>query len=104
MAEHAPDPLGLPMSPFFLLQLVGPAVALHVGETLAAAYPDRFKVSPKLRALVEAGQTAVYRPDFTVDESVAALLAGGTTPQTPRTEPQGRSGSAPWRRWPRRSG
>ena len=113
VAEHAPDPLGLPMSPFFLLQLVGPAVALHVGETLAAAYPDRFKVSPKLRALVEAGQTAVYRPDFTVDESVAALLAGGTTPRPPRDWgdaipqtpwPPGRSGSAPWRRWPRRSG
>ena len=83
VAEHAPDPLGLPMSPFFLLQLVGPAVALHVGETLAAAYPDRFKVSPKLRALVEAGKTAVYRPDFTVDESVAALLAGGTIPPRP---------------------
>ena len=83
VAEHAPDPLGLPMSPFFLLQLVGPAVALHVGETLAAAYPDRFKVSPKLRALVQTGKTAVYRPDFTVDESVAALLAGGTTPQDP---------------------
>jgi 3-hydroxyacyl-CoA dehydrogenase/enoyl-CoA hydratase/carnithine racemase len=77
VAEHAPDPLGLPMSPFFLLQLVGPAVALHVGETLAAAYPDRFMVSPKLRALVAAGKTTVYRPDFTVDESVAALLAGG---------------------------
>ena len=89
VAEHAPDPLGLPMSPFFLLQLVGPAVALHVGETLAAAYPDRFKVSPKLRALVEAGKTAVYRPDFTVDESVAALLAGGTTPQDPPAPPSG---------------
>ncbi len=82
VAEHAPDPLGLPMSPFFLLQLVGPAVALHVGETLAAAYPDRFKVSPKLRALVEAGKTAVYRPDFTVDESVAAILAGGDRPSS----------------------
>ena len=82
VAEHAPDPLGLPMSPFFLLQMVGPAVALHVGETLAAAYPDRFTVSPKLRALVAAGKTAVYRPDFTVDESVAALLAGGDRPST----------------------
>ena len=82
VAEHAPDPLGLPMSPFFLLQLVGPAVALHVAETLAAAYPDRFKVSPKLRALVEAGHTAVYRPDFTVDESVAAILVGGDRPST----------------------
>ena len=89
VAEHAPDPLGLPMSPFFLLQLVGPAVALHVGETLAAAYPDRFKVSPKLRALVETGKTAVYRPDFTVDESVAALLDGGTTPQDPPAPPSG---------------
>ena len=100
VAEHAPDPLGLPMSPFFLLQLVGPAVALHVGETLAAAYPDRFKVSPKLRALVEAGQTAVYRPDFTVDESVAALLAGGRPSRPPRDwgdaippDPPGRRGS-----------
>jgi 3-hydroxyacyl-CoA dehydrogenase/enoyl-CoA hydratase/carnithine racemase len=82
VAEHAPDPLGLPMSPFFLLQLVGPAVALHVGETLAAAYPDRFGVSPKLRALVAVGKTAVYGPDFTVDESVAALLAGGDRPST----------------------
>ena len=82
VAEHAPDPLGLPMSPFFLLQLVGPAVALHVGETLAAAYPDRFAPSPKLRALVAAGKTAVYRPDFTIDESAAALLAGGDRPST----------------------
>jgi 3-hydroxyacyl-CoA dehydrogenase/enoyl-CoA hydratase/carnithine racemase len=82
VAEHALDPLGLPMSPFFLLQLVGPAVALHVGETLAAAYPDRFAPSPKLRALVAAGTTAVYRPDFTIDESVAALLAGGDRPST----------------------
>ena len=82
VAEHAPDPLGLPMSPFFLLQLVGPAVALHVTETLAAAYPDRFAVSPKLRALVAAGKTAVYRPDLVIDESVAVLLAGGDRPSS----------------------
>ncbi len=86
VAEHAPDPLGLPMGPFFLLQLVGPAVALHVGETLAAAYPGRFAVSPKLRALVQAGKTAVYRPDLTVDESVAALLARGDDPPRPPRE------------------
>ena len=98
VAEHAPDPLGLPMSPFFLLQLVGPAVALHVGETLAAAYPDRFKVSPKLRALVEAGKTAVYRPDFTVDESVAALLAGGATPPRPPRSSFPSGGTHPPRR------
>ena len=39
VAEHAPDPLGLPTTPFLLLQLVGPAVALHVGETLHARLP-----------------------------------------------------------------
>ena len=83
VAEHAPDPLGLPMTPFLLLQLVGPAVALHVGETLHAAYPDRFGVSPKLRALVAAGQTAVYGPDFSVVPAVAAILAGGDRPSTP---------------------
>ena len=83
IAEHAPDSLGLPVSPFLLLQLVGPAVALHVAETLHAAFPDRFGVSPKLRALVAAGHTGVYQPDFSVDPSVAALLAGGDRPSTP---------------------
>ena len=83
IAEHAPDPLGLPVSPFLLLQLVGPAVALHVSETLHAAYPDRFATSPKLRALVAADQTAVYGPDFSVVPAVADLLAGGDRPSTP---------------------
>ena len=82
VAEHAPDPLGLPTTPFLLLQLVGPAVALHVGGTLHAAYPDRFGVSQKLRALVAAGQTAIYGPDFSVVPAVAAILAGGDRPST----------------------
>jgi 3-hydroxyacyl-CoA dehydrogenase len=82
VAEHATDPLGLPMPPFLLLQLVGPAVALHVAETLHAAYPDRFVTSPKLRALVESGHTAIYGPDLSVDEAVADLLAGGDRPST----------------------
>ncbi|MEO9152660.1 MAG: 3-hydroxyacyl-CoA dehydrogenase NAD-binding domain-containing protein, partial [Lapillicoccus sp.] len=66
-----------PMPPFVLLGLVGPAIALHNSETLAAAYPDRFSVSPGLRAVVEAGSSAFYtfpggRP--VVDEEVRALL------------------------------
>src|SRR5580700_4141920 len=83
VAEHATDPLGLPMPPFLLLQLVGPAVALHVAQTLHAAYPDRFVTSPKLRALVESGHTAIYGPDLSVDKAVADLLAGGDRPSTP---------------------
>jgi 3-hydroxyacyl-CoA dehydrogenase/enoyl-CoA hydratase/carnithine racemase len=77
VAEHAADPLGLPMTPFLLLQLVGPRIALHVAETLHEAFGDRFGVSPKLRALAESGKTSVYRPDLSVDPEVAALLAGG---------------------------
>ncbi len=82
VAEHAADPLGLPVPPFLLLQMVGPAVALHVAETLHEAFPDRFGVPPKLRDLVAAGRTAVYAPDFTVDPQVAEILAGGERPST----------------------
>jgi 3-hydroxyacyl-CoA dehydrogenase/enoyl-CoA hydratase/carnithine racemase len=82
VAEHAADPLGLPMPPFLLLQLVGPKIALHVAETLAAAFPGRFAVSDKLRAVADSGKTSVYRPDFSVDPDVIALLAGGDHPST----------------------
>ncbi len=80
VAEHAADQLGLPMTPFLLLQLVGPRIALHVAETLAAAFGDRFAVSPKLRALAESGKSSVYGPDFSVDPEVIELLAGGSAP------------------------
>ena len=82
VAEHAADSLGLPMTPFLLLQLVGPRIALHVAETLSAAFGDRFAVSPKLRALAESGKSSVYLPDFSVDPEVLALLAGGSAPST----------------------
>jgi 3-hydroxyacyl-CoA dehydrogenase/enoyl-CoA hydratase/carnithine racemase len=82
VAEHAADPLGLPMTPFLLLQLVGPAIALHVAQTMHDAFPDRYAVSPKLRALAESGKASVYRPDFSVDPEVIALLAGGDQPSS----------------------
>jgi 3-hydroxyacyl-CoA dehydrogenase/enoyl-CoA hydratase/carnithine racemase len=82
VAEHAADPLGLPMTPFLLLQLVGPRIALHVAQTLTDAFGDRFGVSPKLRALASSGKASVYLPDFSVDPEVSALLAGGDHPST----------------------
>jgi 3-hydroxyacyl-CoA dehydrogenase/enoyl-CoA hydratase/carnithine racemase len=82
VAEHAADPLGLPMSPFLLLQLVGPKIAVHVAETLAAAFPGRFAVSDKLRAVADSGLASVYRPDFSVDPAGIAPLAGGDRPST----------------------
>jgi len=47
-ADAAIMRLGLPMAPSVLLQMVGPRVANHVLETLNAAYPDRFPLSPTL--------------------------------------------------------
>jgi 3-hydroxyacyl-CoA dehydrogenase/enoyl-CoA hydratase/carnithine racemase len=58
VADAALDPLGLPMRPLELLQLVGPAVAYHVAQILHAAYPDRFPVSDNLRRMAEEGPSA----------------------------------------------
>ena len=63
-----------PMPPFFLLSLVGPAIALHNNETLHGAFPDRFYVSPNLQALVAAKKSSVYLPDFSVDPEVAEIF------------------------------
>ncbi|MGW0044293.1 3-hydroxyacyl-CoA dehydrogenase NAD-binding domain-containing protein [Rhodococcus sp. NPDC003348] len=85
VADNAVAELGMPMSPFTLLALVGPAVALHTGETLQAAYPDRFKSSPGLEALVEARKPGVwtYGPEGqVVDPEVAALWPQGDKPST----------------------
>ncbi len=85
VADRALEPLGLPMSPFILLQLVGPAVALHTSATLHGAFPDRFGVSENLRKLVEAGKAGVYVWDEDgqhVDPEVAALFAAADAPMT----------------------
>jgi 3-hydroxyacyl-CoA dehydrogenase/enoyl-CoA hydratase/carnithine racemase len=85
VAEKAIEPLGLPMSPLVLLELVGPAIGLHVSETLHGAFPDRFTVSPNLAAIVKAGKRGFYvyaggnpaKPEL--DPEVAALLVQGDT-------------------------
>jgi 3-hydroxyacyl-CoA dehydrogenase/enoyl-CoA hydratase/carnithine racemase len=86
VADQALRPLGLPMTPFVLLQLVGPAVALHVAQTMHAAYPDRFPVSANLDRLVAAGKTSIWSYDpqgkpFLADD-VAALFEQGDVPLT----------------------
>jgi 3-hydroxyacyl-CoA dehydrogenase/enoyl-CoA hydratase/carnithine racemase len=84
VADGALAPLGLPMTPIMLLQLVGPAVALHVTETLAAAFPDRFAVSANLRRIVEAGHRTLVTFDETgaqaVDPAIVALWQRGDAP------------------------
>jgi 3-hydroxyacyl-CoA dehydrogenase len=86
VADSALRPLGLPMSPFVLLQLVGPAIALHVAEGLHARFTERFPVSANLERLVAAGRPGVY--DWTpegrpyVCEEVRTLLRVGDQPST----------------------
>ncbi|GAA2791003.1 3-hydroxyacyl-CoA dehydrogenase NAD-binding domain-containing protein [Kitasatospora paracochleata] len=80
--EKAVLPLGLPMSPIVLLELVGPAIALHVSETLAAAFPERYTVSENLTKLVKAGKRGFYvwqDGQQVLDPEVLALLSFGDT-------------------------
>ncbi|MFC0004016.1 3-hydroxyacyl-CoA dehydrogenase NAD-binding domain-containing protein [Micromonospora siamensis] len=80
VANRALDPLGLPMRPLALLQLVGPAVAYHVGGTLHAAFPDRFAVSENLKRIADSGQPIVT--DDQINDEVAKLLVVGDQPLT----------------------
>jgi 3-hydroxyacyl-CoA dehydrogenase len=73
----------VPMPPFELLGLVGPAIALHNLESLHRAFPQRFPVSEGLRRLVAAGKPGFYvypegKP--VPDPEVAALMQ---TPANP---------------------
>jgi 3-hydroxyacyl-CoA dehydrogenase/enoyl-CoA hydratase/carnithine racemase len=85
VADKALEPLGLPLTPFVLLALVGPAVALHVAETMHEAFPDRFYVSENLGRLVAAGKTGIYVWEGStpsVDPEVAELFQQGSNPLT----------------------
>ncbi|MEY9844922.1 3-hydroxyacyl-CoA dehydrogenase NAD-binding domain-containing protein [Streptacidiphilus sp. MAP5-3] len=80
VAEKGVEPLGLPMSPIVLLELVGPAIALHVSETLHAAFPERFFVSENLGRVVKAGKRGFYTwasGQQELDPEVEALLQVG---------------------------
>jgi 3-hydroxyacyl-CoA dehydrogenase len=80
-ADAALRPLGLPMSPFVILQLVGPPIVLHVAQTLHDSLGDRFWVSPNLERLVSAGRPGLYdwTPDgkpYVSDETAALFTVG----------------------------
>jgi 3-hydroxyacyl-CoA dehydrogenase/enoyl-CoA hydratase/carnithine racemase len=87
VADRALDPLGLPMTPFELLTLVGPPVALHVAERMHEAFPDRFSVGEGLRTMVELGKSSVYSEPGVVDPDLAGIDAG----EKPLTEEQVRA-------------
>lgn len=51
--EKAFGPLGLPMGPFQLIDLVGWKVAAHVQDTMVRAFPDRFYANENFHTLAE---------------------------------------------------
>ncbi len=94
VADHALDPMALPMSPFTLLAMVGIPVAQHVTESLNAAFGDeRFPVSANLQRLIDAGVTSLWAPveadggdggdgTETIPAETLTLLEFGDSPET----------------------
>jgi 3-hydroxyacyl-CoA dehydrogenase len=72
------------MTPFELLTLVGPPVALHVAERMHEAFPERFTVGEGLRRMVELGRSSVSSEPGVVDPALAGIDAGNS----PSTEEQ----------------
>lgn len=72
VADRALRPLGLPMSPFALIQLVGLPVALHVLGTLHGEFGDRFPLSPGLEGAAQAKVRLVTGdgPEAEVDPAI----------------------------------
>ena len=98
VADNALAPLGLPMTTMQLVQLTGPAVVLHVQQTLHDTFGDRFPVSENLRRIVDAGHRTVLTRDHshapTVDPEILALLTPGQSALHQRAGPVPRPASA----------
>jgi 3-hydroxyacyl-CoA dehydrogenase/enoyl-CoA hydratase/carnithine racemase len=85
VVNTANAPLGLPMTPFELLELVGLKVGAHVLDTHHAAFPERFFESDNLHRLAEHGQ--IFERDGKgkikgFDKKAVKIVSGGTTPMT----------------------
>jgi 3-hydroxyacyl-CoA dehydrogenase/enoyl-CoA hydratase/carnithine racemase len=86
VADNALKPMGLPMTPFTLLAMVGIPVAQHVMESLHGAFGDRFRVSSNQQKLVDNGVVSLWAKDAdgadSIPDSTLGLLSFGTTPST----------------------
>ncbi|CAN2206310.1 multifunctional fatty acid oxidation complex subunit alpha [Candidatus Nanopelagicaceae bacterium] len=85
-ADNAMRAIGFPMSPFELLGLVGPGVALHVAETLNKNLGPRYRISPTMQAMVKGGVKTFYIKNedgsYGANPAAVALIHKGTTPST----------------------
>ncbi|MDV7237619.1 3-hydroxyacyl-CoA dehydrogenase family protein, partial [Listeria monocytogenes] len=86
VADNALKPMGLPMTPFTLLSMIGIPVAQHVTESLHAAFGERFPVSANQQTLIDHGLTSLWTKDTDgsryVPEATLRLLEFGDTPST----------------------
>jgi len=86
VADNALRPMGLPMTPFTLLAMVGLPVAQHVQESLHAAFGDRFPVSTNLKKLIDNQVKALWEsePDGSraIPASTLELMSFGSAPST----------------------
>jgi 3-hydroxyacyl-CoA dehydrogenase/enoyl-CoA hydratase/carnithine racemase len=86
VADNAMRSIGFPMSPFELLGLVGPGVALHVAETLHENLGPRYRISPTMQAMVKEGVKSFYIKNddgtFGANPAAVALIHKGNTPST----------------------
>ena len=85
-ADNAMRSIGFPMSPFELLDLVGPGVALHVSQTLHENLGPRYRISPTMQAMVAGKVRTFYIKGadgkFSANPDALALIAKGTTAST----------------------
>jgi 3-hydroxyacyl-CoA dehydrogenase/enoyl-CoA hydratase/carnithine racemase len=81
--ENALNPMGVPMPPFELMELVGVGVSHHVLESMHKAFPDRFHSSPNIKQFAEAGITKFTVQDGSgkkaLDPAIFANLVQGDT-------------------------
>ena len=86
VADNAMRSIGFPMSPFELLGLVGPGVALHVAETLHENLGPRYRISPTMQRMVKEGVRTFYIKNddgtFAPNPAALALVEKGTSPST----------------------
>ena len=87
VADSAMSSIGFPMSPFQLLDLVGPGVALHVSETLNENLGPRYRISPTMAAMVKSGVRNFYIKaedgGVVANPAALALIPKGESASTP---------------------
>ncbi|GAA1319654.1 3-hydroxyacyl-CoA dehydrogenase NAD-binding domain-containing protein [Leucobacter albus] len=86
VVEQSLAPIGLPMGPFELIDLVGWKVAAHVQDTMVNAFPERFYASPNMHAIAELDEPLVKNKIGKVEDlskSAKKALTFGKTPVSP---------------------